>query len=104
MILKIDDKIFNCENVHSQLTIEGGMDIIATISKSDYPQQAEDIIKYFERKMPFSLMSNKFISKKSLIKMLFIKDNNVEIHISSDKVDIGTYKEYRDKRIEELLN
>lgn len=106
MQIKIDNTIFNCNMISTQLTIGSHATILISFDLSTFPEYENQLIKIYESGKVFTVVSSKFESKGTKIKTLDIDftTKKIEISLHADLLNQSDIILRRDESIDNILS
>jgi len=106
MQIKIDNIVFNCSNISTQLSIGSHATLIISFDLSVYPEYEKQLIRIYESGRVFTIMSAKFESKGTKIKTLDIDfiTKKIEISLHADILNQNDIINRRDESIDDILS
>lgn len=101
---KIDDKIFECIDGHCQLSLGSHATLAYSFDLDKHPDYQKYFMNRFHNNERFDIVSTKYFAKSTIIKLLDLDNNRLNLTMRCDVLQTLTPDERREDILNDLLN
>ena len=102
--IKLDGDTYEYHDCQCQLTLGTHANLYLAFDIIKHPEYKKRIISIYESNKRFDIISNRFVSKANIIKLMDISSQYINLEIRADILETIPQDKRRDNIIEDLLD